>query len=126
MVPITERNRHRFEFNSDYKVPMDGKGMLISGTFPKGDLAEIIELPLHPYFVGCQFHPEFLFKPNTRIRCSGASSEPPCSTMRCRIRCAESSKPVQAVSASLHKQLGREEARPLAFHVFFIPPQDAP
>ncbi len=61
---ITERHRHRFEFNSDYKELMEGKGMLISGTSPKGDLAEIIELPSHPYFVGCQFHPEFLSKPN--------------------------------------------------------------
>jgi CTP synthase len=61
---ITERHRHRFEFNSDYKVLMEEKGLLISGTSPKGDLAEIIELPAHPYFVGCQFHPEFLSKPN--------------------------------------------------------------
>jgi CTP synthase len=61
---ITERHRHRFEFNSDYKEMMEEKGMLISGTSPKGDLAEIIELPSHPYFVGCQFHPEFLSKPN--------------------------------------------------------------
>jgi CTP synthase len=61
---ITERHRHRFEFNSDYKELMEGKGMLISGTSPKGDLAEIIELPAHPFYVGCQFHPEFLSKPN--------------------------------------------------------------
>lgn len=61
---ITERHRHRFEFNSDYKERMEEKGMLISGTSPKGDLAEIIELPDHPYFVACQFHPEFLSKPN--------------------------------------------------------------
>ena len=61
---ITERHRHRFEFNSDYKELMEAKGMLISGTSPKGDLAEIIELPAHPYFVACQFHPEFLSKPN--------------------------------------------------------------
>ncbi len=61
---ITERHRHRFEFNSDYKELMEGKGMLISGTSPKGDLAEIIELPAHPYYLGCQFHPEFLSKPN--------------------------------------------------------------
>ncbi len=63
-VTITERHRHRYEFNSDYKELMEEKGMLISGTSPKGDLAEIIELPAHPYFVACQFHPEFLSKPN--------------------------------------------------------------
>ena len=61
---ITERHRHRYEFNSAYKETMEAKGMLISGTSPKGDLAEIIELPAHPYFVACQFHPEFLSKPN--------------------------------------------------------------
>jgi CTP synthase len=61
---ITERHRHRFEFNSDYKELMEEKGLRISGTSPKGDLAEIIELPNHPYFVACQFHPEFLSKPN--------------------------------------------------------------
>ena len=61
---ITERHRHRYEFNSDYKETMEAKGMLISGTSPKGELAEIIELPAHPYFVACQFHPEFLSKPN--------------------------------------------------------------
>ncbi|WP_294382543.1 CTP synthase [Prosthecobacter sp.] len=61
---ITERHRHRFEFNSEYKELMENKGMLISGTSPRGDLAEIIELPAHPYFVACQFHPEFLSKPN--------------------------------------------------------------
>jgi len=61
---ITERHRHRYEFNSDYKDRMEEKGLLISGTSPKGDLAEIIELPAHPYFLACQFHPEFLSKPN--------------------------------------------------------------
>ncbi len=61
---ITERHRHRYEFNSDYKTVLEEKGMLISGTSPKGDLAEIIELPAHSYFVACQFHPEFLSKPN--------------------------------------------------------------
>lgn len=61
---ITERHRHRYEFNSDYKEQMEEKGMLISGTSPKGELAEIVELPAHPYFVACQFHPEFLSKPN--------------------------------------------------------------
>ena len=61
---ITERHRHRYEFNSDYKERLEEKGMLISGTSPKGDLAEIIELPTHPHFVACQFHPEFLSKPN--------------------------------------------------------------
>jgi CTP synthase len=61
---ITERHRHRYEFNSDYKENVESKGMLISGTSPDGNLAELVELKDHPYFVACQFHPEFLSKPN--------------------------------------------------------------
>ncbi len=61
---ITERHRHRYEFNSDYREQLESKGLVVSGTSPKGDLAEIIELPTHPHFVACQFHPEFLSKPN--------------------------------------------------------------
>lgn len=61
---ITERHRHRYEFNSDYKESLESHGLLVSGTSPNGELAEIIELPEHPYFLACQFHPEFLSKPN--------------------------------------------------------------
>ncbi len=61
---ITERHRHRYEFNSDYKEQLESHGMRVSGTSPNGELAEIIELPNHPFFVACQFHPEFLSKPN--------------------------------------------------------------
>lgn len=61
---ISERHRHRYEFNSDYKDVMEEHGLVISGTSPRGDLAEIVEIPSHPYFLACQFHPEFLSKPN--------------------------------------------------------------
>ena len=61
---ITERHRHRYEFNSDYKDQMEDKGLIISGSSPDGNLAEMIELRDHPYFVACQFHPEFQSKPN--------------------------------------------------------------
>jgi CTP synthase len=61
---ITERHRHRYEFNSEFKDGMEEKGLQISGTSPDGELAEMIELPEHPHFVACQFHPEFLSKPN--------------------------------------------------------------
>ena len=61
---ITERHRHRYEVNSDYKEKLEEHGMLISGISPKGELAEMIELKGHPHFVACQFHPEFLSKPN--------------------------------------------------------------
>lgn len=61
---IEERHRHRYEVNDDYKDTLEGQGMLISGISAKGDLAEMVEIPTHPYFVACQFHPEFLSKPN--------------------------------------------------------------
>jgi CTP synthase len=61
---ITERHRHRYEFNSDYKDQMEQRGLRISGSSPDGKLAEIVEITDHPFFVACQFHPEFLSKPN--------------------------------------------------------------
>ncbi len=61
---VMERHRHRYEFNMKYRDRMDEKGFVISGTSPDGTLAELIELRDHPYFVGCQYHPEFQSKPN--------------------------------------------------------------
>jgi len=60
---ISERHRHRFEFNNDYKDQLTEKGLLISGISPSGDLVEIIEIKDHPWFLGCQFHPEFKSRP---------------------------------------------------------------
>jgi CTP synthase len=61
---VTERHRHRYEFNMKYRDRMHAKGFAISGTSPDGTLAELIELRDHPYFIGCQYHPEFQSKPN--------------------------------------------------------------
>jgi CTP synthase len=61
---VTERHRHRYEFNMKYRDQMNAQGFVISGTSPDGTLAELIELRDHPYFVGCQYHPEFQSKPN--------------------------------------------------------------
>ena len=61
---VTERHRHRYEFNMKYRDRMDAKGFVISGTSPDGTLAELVELRDHPYFLGCQYHPEFQSKPN--------------------------------------------------------------
>ncbi|MGH8101375.1 MAG: CTP synthase, partial [Chthoniobacterales bacterium] len=61
---VSERHRHRYEFNMKYRDRMAEKGFTISGTSPDGSLAELIELRDHPYFVGCQYHPEFQSKPN--------------------------------------------------------------
>jgi len=62
-VEVQERHRHRYEFNNDYFELLREKGMIFSGLSPDGSLAEIVELPDHPWFVGCQFHPEFKSNP---------------------------------------------------------------
>ncbi|HEY2799327.1 MAG TPA: CTP synthase [Chthoniobacterales bacterium] len=61
---VLERHRHRYEFNMKYRDQMAEKGFLISGTSPDGSLAELIELRDHPWFLACQYHPEFQSKPN--------------------------------------------------------------
>jgi CTP synthase len=61
---IYERHRHRYEFNNQYRNPFTASGYEISGTSPDGRLVEIIELKDHPFFIACQFHPEFLSRPN--------------------------------------------------------------
>lgn len=60
---ISERHRHRYEFNNAYRETLEKAGLVISGTTPDGQLVEIIELKDHPFFVGSQFHPEFLSRP---------------------------------------------------------------
>ncbi|MEQ8279798.1 MAG: CTP synthase [Deltaproteobacteria bacterium] len=62
-LQISERHRHRYEVNNDYRERLENAGMVISGTSPDKSLVEIIELPNHPWFLGCQFHPEFKSKP---------------------------------------------------------------
>lgn len=60
---IEERHRHRYEFNNDYREQMEEKGFVFSGTSPDGRLVETIEIKDHPWFVACQFHPEFTSRP---------------------------------------------------------------
>lgn len=62
---ISERHRHRFEFNNEFKDRLVDAGLVISGSSPDHDLVEIVELKEHPWFLGCQFHPEFKSKPMT-------------------------------------------------------------
>ncbi len=62
-LEISERHRHRYEFNREYEEPLVAAGLRISGSTPDGTYVEMIELPDHPYFLGCQFHPEFKSKP---------------------------------------------------------------
>ncbi len=61
---IKERHRHRYEINNGYRSLLEAKGLKICGINPEKDLVEIVEIPEHPWFVGCQFHPEFKSRPN--------------------------------------------------------------
>ena len=60
---ISERHRHRYEFNPEYREVLEKAGLMISGESPDGRLVEIIEIQDHPWFLGCQFHPEFKSRP---------------------------------------------------------------
>jgi CTP synthase len=60
---ISERHRHRYEFNREYEEQLTANGLKITGSTPDGTYVEIVELHDHPYFLGCQFHPEFKSKP---------------------------------------------------------------
>ncbi len=60
---ISERHRHRWEFNNEFRQELEEAGLVISGTSPDGSLAEIVELKDHPWFLACQFHPEFKSRP---------------------------------------------------------------
>lgn len=60
---ISERHRHRFEFNNAYRKKLEENGLVVSGASPDNNLVEIIEIADHPWFLGCQFHPEFKSKP---------------------------------------------------------------
>ncbi len=68
---ISERHRHRFELNNNYIERFQSAGMIISGLYPEKNLAEIIEIKDHPWFVGVQFHPEFKSRPDRPILYSG-------------------------------------------------------
>jgi CTP synthase len=62
-LEISERHRHRYEFNREYEAVLTGAGLSITGATPDGTYVEIVEILDHPYFLGCQFHPEFKSKP---------------------------------------------------------------
>src|SRR6266849_8359928 len=63
VTEISERHRHRYEFNREYEAVLTGGGLRITGTTPDATYVEIVEIPTHPFFLGCQFHPEFKSKP---------------------------------------------------------------
>ena len=61
---ISERHRHRYEFNNEFRQLLSDKGLRLTGLSPDGRLVEVVELPDHPWFVAAQFHPEFKSRPN--------------------------------------------------------------
>ena len=61
---VSERHRHRYEFNPEYRQAIEAAGMRATGTSPSGELVEIVEIPDHPYFLATQYHPEFKSKPH--------------------------------------------------------------
>ena len=61
---ISERHRHRYEFNNAFRADLERAGLVLSGTSPDGAIVETVEAPAHPFFVGVQFHPEFKSRPN--------------------------------------------------------------
>ncbi len=63
-LEISERHRHRYEFNNNYRELLQSKGLVLSGLSPDGRLVETVEIPDHPFFVGVQYHPEFKSRPN--------------------------------------------------------------
>ena len=63
VAQISERHRHRYEVNNEYRLQFEKQGLILSGIEPNRNLVEIIELADHPWFVGCQFHPEFKSQP---------------------------------------------------------------
>jgi len=60
---IGERHRHRYEFNNSYREQLTAHGLVLSGVSPDGELVEVVELKEHPWFIACQFHPEFKSRP---------------------------------------------------------------
>ncbi len=60
---ISERHRHRYEFNNAYREVLQKSGLVISGIYPEADLVEVVEIADHPWFLGCQYHPEFRSRP---------------------------------------------------------------
>ena len=61
---ISERHRHRYEYNNLYKERLEAEGLMCTGTPPNGNLVEIVEYEKHPYLIGAQFHPELKSRPN--------------------------------------------------------------
>lgn len=84
---ISERHRHRYEFNNDYKKELTDKGLHITGISPDGRLAEIVEIKDHPWFLGCQFHPEFKSQPTNPHPLFSKFIEAALKSAQCGVNC---------------------------------------
>lgn len=62
---ISERHRHRYEFNNEFRANFEENGMLVTGTSPNGMLVEAVEIPQHKFYVAVQYHPEFKSRPQS-------------------------------------------------------------
>jgi CTP synthase len=60
---VIERHRHRYEYNNEYRELMEKKGLTVAGTSPDGQIVEAVEITNHPFFIGTQFHPEYISRP---------------------------------------------------------------
>lgn len=106
---ISERHRHRFEFNNEYRQPFMDNGMRFSGLSPNGQLVEIAEVADHPFMVGTQFHPEFLSRPNAPHPLFTAFIKAAIQPQQ-RDHGASSSEPIEASSAvALNSHSGEEK-----------------
>jgi CTP synthase len=99
---ISERHRHRYEFNRDYEKTLTNAGLLITGRTPDENYVEIIEAPEHPWFLGCQFHPEFKSKPLEPHPLFAAFIGAALERKKNRSRPATEVQRVQAVAVSPH------------------------
>jgi CTP synthase len=101
-LEISERHRHRYEFNRDYEKTLTNAGLLITGRTPDENYVEIIEAPEHPWFLGCQFHPEFKSKPLEPHPLFAAFIGAALEHKKNRSRPATEAQRVQAVGVSPH------------------------
>lgn len=117
---ISERHRHRFEVNNAYRDQLAAAGMVFSGLSPTGDLVEIIEIPTHPYFLACQFHPEFKSRPTDPHPLFARFAAAAVAYNKLRDRQQDKSEPGESEQDKSEQakpeQAKPEQAKPLSLH----------
>ena len=97
---ISERHRHRYEFANEYREQLAQAGLVLSGTSPDKKLVEMIELTDHPYFVGCQFHPEFKSRPTAPHPLFSRFVRAALERQTVRVKATETARRAEAASGS--------------------------